>query len=472
MNYMIKKGKYDKEFVEEYGSGFDELKEGISHANLDWAAKICDIPAKQIKEVAKTLAANAPSVSIHPGRHVSWYGNDFQRGRALACLTGLLGAVGAMGGFVKPKGPKVGKVSWPKGDHDDEHNIREIKDVHHFAPPGTPTDLIREAAVTGKPYPIKGFVAWGLNPIQTVPNQELTIKMLKQMDFVMVVDVMPTDITMFADILLPEASYLERYDYIKTGTQWNFADKHQQYISARMPLVPSMFERKESVWITNEIAKRMGYGDKIPVKTAEEMVNKRLAKANLSLEKLKKEDGIHIRPGKSPYSVPEDFEMIFFSEDLEDSGYPAVPTYKAVEDVPKGFARLVYGRSPVHTFNRSQNNVWLNHEMPENPIWLNDKNAKKMGIKDGDRVELVNQDGVMSRNSSIVKVTPGIRKDTIYLAHGYGSMNPELSAGHNKGIDDQALITKLAVDPESGAHGMRNNFVRFVKDGKVISIPA
>ncbi len=164
--------------------------------------------------------------------------------------------------------------------------------------------------------------------------------------------------------------------------------------------------------------------------------------------------------------------MIFFSEDLEDSGYPAVPTYKAVEDVPKGFARLVYGRSPVHTFNRSQNNVWLNNEMPENPIWLNDKNAKKMGIKDGDRVELVNQDGVKSRNSSIVKVTPGIRKDTIYLAHGYGSMNPELSAGHNKGIDDQALITKLAVDPESGAHGMRNNFVRFIKEGKVISIPA
>ena len=51
-------------------------------------------------------------------------------------------------------------------------------------------------------------------------------------------------------------------------------------------------------------------------------------------------------------------------------------------------------------------------------------------------------------------------------------MNPELSAGYNKGIDDQTLITKLAVDPESGAHGMRNNFVQFVKDGKVMSLPA
>ena len=44
-----------------------------------------------------------------------------------------------------------------------------------------------------------------------------------------------------------------------------------------------------------------------------------------------------------------------------------------------------------------------------------------------------------------------------------GSMNPELTLGYNKGIDDQSLITKLAVDPESGCHGMRNNFVKLVK---------
>jgi thiosulfate reductase/polysulfide reductase chain A len=38
-----------------------------------------------------------------------------------------------------------------------------------------------------------------------------------------------------------------------------------------------------------------------------------------------------------------------------------------------------------------------------------------------------------------------------------------MTAGYNKGVDDQSLITKLAVDPETGAHGMRNNFVKLVK---------
>ncbi len=463
MNYLIQNDKYDKKFVEEHGEGFETMAKGISEWTLEKAAAICDVPASQIKEVADLLAANAPNVSIHPGRHVSWYGNDFQRERSLACLTGVLGAYGVKGGFVKPKGPKgFGKVSWPHGEHEGE-NLKEIAEKYPFAPPGTPTELIRDAALSGDPYPIKGCVIWGQNPIQTIPNQQRTIRMLKQMDFVMCVDVMPTDITMFADILLPECSYLERYDYIKKGTQWNFADKHQQYVSARMPLVDPGFERKDGVWITNEIARRMGYGDKIPVQSQEEMVDKILAGAGLSIAKLKAEDGIHIQPGKDPYGISEDFTVNFANEDLEDEGFPAIPTYIPVEEPPAGYMRLLYGRAPVHTFNRTQNNVWLHAAMPENPVWVNDKVAKRLGLRDGDRVSFVNQDGVKSRTTTTVKVTPGIREDAVYMYHGFGSMNPELTVGYNQGVDDQSLITKLAVDPETGCSGMRNNFVRLVK---------
>lgn len=476
MNHLVKKGKYNQAYVAANGVGFDKFTAGISHASLEWAARTCDVPASQIKQVAELLAANAPNVSIHPGRHVSWHGNDFQRERALACLTGLLGAIGVRGGFVAGKGPKVGKAGgWPKvnAEHAEAHALHTMAKKHPFSPPGTPTDLIREAAVSGKPYPIKAFVAWGQNPIQTVPNEPLTIKMLQQMDFVMVCDIMPTDITMFADILLPESSYLERYDLIKPGTQWDLSGKQQQYIAARMPLVPMTaadHERRDPVWITNELAKRMGFEKHIPVQSQEEKTEKILAGANLSIEQLIKEDGIHIQDGVDPYGKV--LKVNFFSQELVDAGFPGVPTYIPVAEPPKGYARLVYGRAPVHTFNRSQNNAWLVNEMPENPVWLNDESARKMGLKDGDRVRLVNQDGVQSRTTTVVKVTPGIRKDTVYMAHGYGTMNPAMTLGVGKGIDDQSLITKLAVDPETGAHGMRNNFVTFIKDGKKLSIPA
>jgi len=462
MNYLIQNKKYDADFVEEYGVGFGKMAEGIKGWTLEKAAQECDVPAAQIKEVAELLAANMPHVAIHPGRHVSWYGNDFQRQRALACLTGVLGAFGVKGSFVPPKGPKgLAKVGWPKGESHEE-SLREMKDVYHYSPPGTPTDLIRDTAITGKPYPIKGCVIWGQNPIQTIPNQEKTIKMLEQMDFVMCVDVMPTDITMYADILLPDTSYLERYDMIKTGTQWDFAEEHKQYIAPRMPLVAPGFERKESIYITNEIAKRMGYGDKIPVQSQEESINKMLAGVQLSIDKIKAEDGIHIQPGKDPYGEME-LEVLFYNEELEENGYPPIPTYIPVERAPEGYCRLLYGRSPVHTFNRTQNNAWLMAEDNDSPVWINDKLAAKLGFKNGDKISLINQDGVKSRTTTTVKVTPGIRQDCVYMVHGFGSMNPELTLGYNKGIDDTSLITKLAVDPETGAHGMRNNFVKLVK---------
>ncbi|MFH2123340.1 MAG: molybdopterin-dependent oxidoreductase [Pseudomonadota bacterium] len=476
MNYLVQNNKYDKEFVAKHTVGFEQFSKDIAEWTLDKAAAECDIPAAQIKEVAELLAANAPNVAIHPGRFSSWHGNDFQRIRSLSCLSGLLGAYYVKGGWIAPKKAKLGKTSWANHEHGNEHNLNYHGDkmVHPFNPPGTPTELLRDCAISGKPYPIKGCVVWGQNPMQTIPNQEKMKSVFKAMDFVMCVDVMPTDVTMWADILLPESSYLERHDEIKTGVGRIKPDDPEptQFIAPRMPLVEPMFERKDQVYITNELAKRMGHEAEIPAQTLVELVNKTLQSANITLESVKAAGGIHLQPGKSPYGVPEDFQVMLYNEEIAAAGHPGSPTYKPVEAVPTGHARLLFGRAPVHSFNRSQNNVWLNNAMPTNPVWVNDEAAEKMGVKDGDTVGFINSEGVKSRTTTIVKVTPGIRKDCVYMYHGYGSANPLMTAGVGKGVDDCSLITKLAVDPETGCNGMRNNFVKLTKDGKTLDFPA
>ena len=478
MNLLVSSGRYHKEFVAKNCSGFEEFKKAIAHASPAWAAKICDVPEASIHQVANLLADGLPNVAVHPGRHTTWYGNDFQRARAQACLTAILGAYAVPGGLVRPKNIKLGKAPWGHGVFAEDCDLSTFWPFH---PPGTPTDAIRETTLTGKPYPIKAWIIWGQNPIQTIPNQQRTIEALQKVDFVLVTDVMPTDITMYADILLPEKSYLERYDYIKRGVKWERDGKPRRFVAPRMPLVEPMFERKDSVWIINELARRLGHGEKIPVKSIEEHVDRRLAVAGLSLAKLRRMDGIYVEEGVSPYASPDEKEFEFdtdtgkielYSEQVADNEFAGAPTFLPPAERPAGYARLVYGRSPVHSFNRTQNNAWLHHEMPENPLWLNDEVAAKMGIKDGDRIMLVNQDGVRSRTTTIAKVTPGIRKDTVFLAHGFGSMNPELRIGHDKGIDDQSLITRIAIDKETGATGMRSNFVKIVKKGKVLDFPS
>ena len=483
MSYMMENGLYNKSFVEKHCHGFDQLKEHVSEWTLDKTAAECDIPVSQIKEVAALLGKNAPNVSIHPGRHASWYGDDYQRVRANACLTGLLGAMDCPGGIVRINRMSTGHVHWPEVEHEEdpeEFALAEMAEKYPFRPPGTPPHLMREAMITGEPYPIKSLVVWGTNPIKTMPQQEETMKAIKNMDFVMVTDVSPTDVTMWADILLPEACYLERYDHIEKGTQWDQSAKPQQFISARMPLIEPMFERKDPVWIINELAKRMGHGGDIPVHNQEEMVDHMLEEAHLSIEKLRELDGIYIQEGESPYLKPgeeptfdtDSGKIELYSGALEDEEFAPMPVYTRAEEPPKGFARLIYGRSPVHSFNRSANNAWLCHEMPENPVWINDELADKMGLKDGDRVYLENQDGKRSGNSTAVKVTPGIRKDVVYIAHGYGTYNPSMTVSYKQGIDDNALNTKAKIEGETGVGGMRINFVRIVKDNKIINIPA
>ena len=483
MNYIIEKGLYNKAFVDKHCLGLAELKEHVSEWTLQKTAAECDIPASQIKEVAELLSKNAPNVAIHPGRHASWYGNDYQRVRANACLTGLLGAMDCPGGVLRIKRMSTGHVHWPEVEHDEdleEFALAEMAEKYPFRPPGTPPHLMRQAMITGKPYPIKSLVVWGTNSIKTMPQQEETIKAIKNMDFVMVTDVSPTDVTMWADILLPEACYLERYDHIEKGTQWDQADKPLQFLSARMPLIEPMFERKDPVWIINQLATKMGFAKDIPVKNQEEYVDHLLEETGLSIEKLRKLDGIYIQKGESPYLKPgeeptfdtDSGKIEFFSETLEDEDFSPLPEYTRSEQPPKGFARLIYGRAPVHTFNRTNNNAWLAHEMPENPVWINDVSAKKMGLKDGDRVYLKNQAGKRSTSSTVVKVTPGIRKDVIFIAHGYGTYNPAMTVGYDKGIDDNSLNTKAKVEGETGVGAMRINFVRIVKDNKTINIPA
>ena len=49
------------------------------------------------------MANASPAVIVHPGRHVTWYGDDTQRLRAVAILNALLGSWGRRGGFYRPE---------------------------------------------------------------------------------------------------------------------------------------------------------------------------------------------------------------------------------------------------------------------------------------------------------------------------------------------------------------------------------
>ena len=83
-------------------------------------------------------------------------------------------------------------------------------------------------------------------------------------------------------------------------------------------------------------------------------------------------------------------------------------------------------------------------------------------LQTGDRVMLVNQDGVKS-GSVKVRVTERIRGDCVYMVHGWGQTAKRLRFAHGRGASDSQLVTKYKVDPIMGGTGMNVNFVSIEK---------
>ncbi len=74
-----------------------------------------------------------------------------------------------------------------------------------------------------------------------------------------VVDVMPVEQTNYADLVLPEATYLERYD-----TPAIVEHVETPYLAIRQPAVDPLYESKPGWWIAKQLAARMGFADYFP----------------------------------------------------------------------------------------------------------------------------------------------------------------------------------------------------------------
>ena len=463
MNVLVAEGLYDKEFVARHGHGFDKFAAAIKESTPEWAEAETGIAAATIRATAREMAMARPAALVHPGRRVNWYGDDAQRSRATALLNALLGNWGRKGGLFVQNGMDVAGFGFPKYPEAKRPKVDNPDHKWPFADEEVTTGL-REATLTGKPYPIKGWVVYASNLIQTLPNEKETIEAIDKLDLLVVVDTHPAEITGYADVVLPDTTFLERHDdlYVAWG--------RQGWTALRQPVVAPPGEQKPAWWMAKELANRLGVGEYMPFKDMEEYLARRCEKSGIDYAKLRKE-GILMGP-KAPSTIEEGAEIAFdtpsgkvefFSEQLAKAGFDPVPKYTAPEAAPAGFYRLITGRSPVHTFSRTQTNLLLRDLMKENEVWVNAGTAAKAGLKHGQYVKLKNQDGVVS-NRLKVKATQRIRPDTLYMVYGFGHTSRMLKSAYLMGASAAQLNTRYKVDPLMGGTSIHQNFVTFEKE--------
>jgi len=463
MNVLVTEGLYDKEYVEAYGFGFEAFAAIIARYTPEWAYPKTTIPPETIRETAREMARHRPATLVHPGRHVTWYGDDAQRSRAIALLNALLGSWGRRGGFYTPASMDVAPYPYPPYPTPERPKLDNPDGRYPFAD-GALSNGIRDATITGDPYPIKGWLVYATNLLQALPNQEETLRAIQNLDFMVVVDVIPSEIAGWADVVLPESVYLERHDEI--NVEWF----REPFIALRQPVVESPADQKPNWWIARRLAEKLGLGEYYPWQHVDEYLRQRIQTAGYDFDELK-EKGI-IRGPRQPIffdeGVPAEFytpsgKIEFYSPQLEGAGFDPVPVFTPPEEPPAGSFRLLYGRSPVHSFSRTQTNPLLSEMMDDNEVWINEDVARRHDLRSGDYVRLKNQDGVVS-NRIRVKATQRIRGDCVYMVHGFGQQARSLRGAYGKGASDAQLITRYVTDPLMGGTGMSVNFVTLERE--------
>ncbi len=225
----------------------------------DWAAEICGVSAADIVKLADMYAQTKPAAlkaSWAPGRNA--FGEQYNR--MAAALQAMTGNIGVLGGCAEG----VGKAWHPEAvayPYDEWANVwfASIKSdrwahiVLNY--PNVKREEVglwpRNDQLDGVIPNIKGIFWQGSNWFNQLTNINKEIEAIKKLELVVCMDSTITPSGLYADILLPVATHFERHD---VALPWY---KGHYYIH-RPKVIEPMGESKTDFQILTELAYRIG----------------------------------------------------------------------------------------------------------------------------------------------------------------------------------------------------------------------
>jgi thiosulfate reductase/polysulfide reductase chain A len=260
---------------------------------------------------------------------------------------------------------------------------------------------------------------------------------------------MLSDTARYADYVLPDKSYFERWELLYMPWWYNFGHG----VALRQPVVEAPGECRHSNEVFIELGKRL-CPEYFAFKDDLEYYDIQLAGLGLSVGRLQEMGGIW-SPGTTGFRKYEQNgfgtpskKVHLYWEDLEDvnQAMPRVglaPEYEA--DAGKFPYILISYRTIFHQGSGqwTHNNPQLRDPvggLMENPLLINTATAKKLGIEDGALVSVRSRTGTLKVRA---KCTERIRPDCLGLHHGFGATVGRVAV-LGEGVSDNVLI------PDSG----------------------
>jgi len=220
MNVILAEGLEDSEFIAERTEEIDALKAVVSEYTPERVEEITSIPADALREAARIYAeADCSSIIYSMGITQHTTGTDNVLSVAnLALLTGNVGkastGVNPLRGQNNVQGacdlgalsnvyPGYQKVTDPAA----QEKFEQAWDAKLSPAVGLTVVEAMNAAADGT---VKGMIIMGENPMVSDPNLNHVEEALKNLDFLVVSDIFPSETAQLADVVLPASSFAEK----------------------------------------------------------------------------------------------------------------------------------------------------------------------------------------------------------------------------------------------------------------------
>ncbi len=184
----------------------------------------------------------------------------------------------------------------------------------------------------------------------------------------------------------------------------------------------------------------------------------------VTLEDLRAKGTVKVKaPAAKPLSFATQSKKVeLYCKAFADNGHAPVPAWEPpFAAAGKDSFVLIHGKQGFLSHTTSISDPYLfaiAKRYGLERLWINAAKAKKLGIKDGDLVEVASP---QAKRQVRVKVTERIHPDAAYIPAGYGRFAPFLKTGVGYGINPNDFVP-ARVEPISG-HAMMMEVVVTVR---------
>ncbi|MDO4290283.1 MAG: molybdopterin-dependent oxidoreductase [Eggerthellaceae bacterium] len=379
---------------------FQLFIEHVAPFTTDECTRLTGVPADVFVKLCEEFAkAESPYIAAPLGIRYRNQGEIYRSFYLLGCLRGTIGKpnAGVITNVIGSSAPILfNNYAITRGTGFDENNMKHLRQKDFFP-----------QVLSGKPYPIKGFIKCTGNPVHNCPNRGRWIETFNAMDLVVDIDIWLTDTGKLADYVLPDAMPFERKEIVDAA---NFG-----HVVLQEPAIEPMGQVKPMAWIISELAKRLGLGEYFN-KSIDEWLEIKLQtdfppvasiEPKVTLERLEKEKMIPVMWPEQLFDpmlglrIPTETGRIeFYAERLVNQGVP-FPSF--LETLESPTADKKSAEYPYQFFSGRQRffmqSMFTNDDLmielsgKEPSARMNPLDAAREGIDDGDLVEVYNQRG-------------------------------------------------------------------------------